>query len=318
MSSTFTRHEVRNIFHSVILIGTMMLLAAVLGWLIWGMIGLVLLTVFSVFVLLVGTSVSPHLVLRMYGARPISEYDAPSLIQLLRKLSKEAELPATPQLYYIPSRIANAFAVGAGERGAIAVTDGLLRGFSLREVQGVLAHELSHLRSNDGWVMSLADSMSQMVNIMSWIGQILLLINLPLFLMGPYQIPWLLVILLMLAPTISALLQLGLSRTREFQADLEAARLTGDPRGLASGLAKLERFSGNWFERILMPGRRVPEPSLLRTHPPTEERINRLLKLEQDLLREHPDEREDWLGEWLRGRGPISTQPRWHVSRFWY
>jgi heat shock protein HtpX len=318
MSSTFTRHEVRNIVHSVILIGTMMILAGLLGWLIWGMIGLVLLTVFSVFVLLVGTSVSPHLVLRMYGARPIIEYEAPSLIQLLRKLSQQAELPATPQLYYIPSQIANAFAVGAGERGAIAVTDALLRNFSLREVQGVLAHELSHLRSNDGWVMGLADSMSQMVNIMSWIGQILLLINLPLFLMGPYQIPWLLVILLMLAPTISALLQLGLSRTREFQADLEAVRLTGDPRGLASGLAKLERLSGTWFERILMPGRRVPEPSLLRTHPPTEERINRLLKLEQDLLREHPDEHEDWLGEWLRGRGPISTQPRWHVSRFWY
>jgi heat shock protein HtpX len=237
---------------------------------------------------------------------------------LLRKLSQQAELPATPQLYYIPSQIANAFAVGAGERGAIAATDALLRNFSLREVQGVLAHELSHLSSKDGWVMSLADSMSQMVNIMSWIGQILLLINLPLFLMGPYQIPWLLVILLMLAPTISALLQLGLSRTREFQADLEAVRLTGDPRGLASGLAKLERLSGTWFERILMPGRRVPEPSLLRTHPPTEERINRLLKLEQDLLREHPDEHEDWLGEWLRGRGPISTQPRWHVSRFWY
>ncbi len=101
------------------------------------------------------------------------------------------------------------------------------------------------------------------------------------------------IFVLVFAPTLSALLQLALSRTREFEADVEAVRLTGDPHGLISGLEKLERLSGNWFERVFMSGRRVPEPSLLRTHPSTTERIRRLLQLEEELVREHAAEHEE-------------------------
>ena len=84
---------------------------------------------------------------------------------------------------------------------------------------------------------------------------------------------------LILAPTIGSLLQLALSRAREFDADLKAATLTRDPAGLASALRKLDRYQGAFWEEIVLPGRRMPEPSLLRTHPPTAERIERLLSL---------------------------------------
>lgn len=317
MPKTVAHHMIRNIVHSTLLILSMLLLSSGLGWLMWGTDGLFWLGVFGVGLLILGPAVSPQIVLKMYKARQLSERDAPYLMRMVNSLAGKAQLPAMPRVYYVPSRIANAFAVGTRKNGAIAVTDGLLRNFSSRELQGVLAHELGHLNSNDGWVMSLADSLSQLVSLMSWIGQFLLIINLPLFLWGDYQIPWLFIVILVLAPTVSALLQLALSRTREFEADLQAAMLTGDPRGLASGLAKLERISGNWFENLFLPGRRVPEPSLLRTHPPTDERVRRLLELEQDLTPEI-DRKEHSRDRLLSSQAPVMSPPRWHVSRFWY
>jgi heat shock protein HtpX len=318
MGSSFRNLAVRNFVHSALLVASMVVLCSVIGWLVGGVLGLMWLSTLAMFVLVVGPRISPQLVLRMYNAKPIREYEAPGLIRLLRDLAASAGLPAVPELYYIPSSMANAFAVGARGSGAVAVTDGLLRRFTSREIRAILAHEVGHLRSNDGWVMSLADSISQIVNLMSWIGQFLLLINLPLFLLEIDPVPWLLVIVLVCAPTLSALLQLALSRTREFEADVEAVRLTGDPQGLVTGLEKLERLSGNWFERVFMPGRRVPEPSLLRTHPPTGERIRRLLDLEDELFPDHAAEHEEPTHEFLSGRRPMPDGPRWHVSRFWY
>jgi len=318
MTYNLLRYSIRNFLHSVVLIGSMLLLSATLGWLIWGVLGVIWITLLSFFFLLVGPSVSPQLLLRMYGARPISEYEAPDLIQTVRELARKAQLAVMPQLYYVPSQIANSFAMGSSEKGAIAVTDGLLRKLTSRELRGVLAHEVGHLRRNDGWVMGLADSVSQMVNIMSWVGQILLFINLPLLLTGKYLVPWFLIIVLMIAPTLSALLQLALSRTREFEADLEAARLSGDPRALASGLVKIERLSHSWFERIFLPGRRGPDPSLLRTHPGTDERVRRLLEFEKELAKEHSGGDKDWFGKFMHNRPKISNQPTWHASRLWF
>jgi heat shock protein HtpX len=150
-----------------------------------------------------------------------------------------------PQL---PSRILNAFAVSAPKQSAIALTDGLIRQLSDREL----------------------------------VGQLLLILNLPLVLTGAAVINWWAILLLIFAPNLSALAQLALSRTREFDADLNAVRLTGDPQGLASALVKIEQLQGVWMERVLLPGRRVPEPSLLRTHPHTEDRINRLAALKRE------------------------------------
>ena len=106
--------------------------------------------------------------------------------------------------------------------------------------------------------------------------QILLVISIPSILLSHSQPPWLLLILLIIAPTLSALLQLGPSRTREYDVDLEAVRLTADPQGLASALSQLEHYQQGFFERIFLPGRRQPNPSWLQTHPAISERIERL------------------------------------------
>ena len=134
------------------------------------------------------------------------------------------------------------------------------------------------MRNNDLWVMGLANMFSRSTSLLL-LGPFLLLLNLPLILFSQGMLSWWAILLLIFAPNLSALAQVALSRTREYDADLNAARLTGDPEGLADALAKIERLQGGWLEQILLPGRRVPEPSLPRTHPDTEERIARLMAL---------------------------------------
>ena len=192
---------------------------------------------------------------------------------MVKTLAERAQLPTLPSLYYVPSRVINAFAVGGRNDAALGLTDGLLRTLDQEELPGVLAHEVSHIRNRDLWVMGLAHSVSRVTGTLSWIGHLMLLLD-------AYQFPWLLVVLLIGAPTASALLQLALSRTREFKADLDAASLTGNPRGLARALAKMERIQRGWLQRIFPVGHRVPSLPLFRTHPETEERIQRLLDLE--------------------------------------
>ncbi|MEJ2716308.1 MAG: zinc metalloprotease HtpX [Deltaproteobacteria bacterium] len=314
----FRRRQQRNRRHSVLLIGLMVIICAFLGWSLAGSIGLVMLGALAGVILLVGPRVSHKLVLKMYGATRLRDRDAPELIHLVRTLANKAGLPVMPQIYYVPSEMVNAFSVGTRDNPSMAFTDGILRNLATRELTGVTAHEVAHIRNNDGWVMGLADSVSQIVYIMSWTGQILLFINLPLFLMGSEAIPWIFIIVLILAPTLSSLLQLALSRTREYDADLDAIRLTGDPRGLASALAKLEQLSGSFFERIFLPGRRIPEPSLLRTHPSTEDRIKRLLELEKDLTKKTPDADHGLPGHLKHRLLSHIVPPRWHINRFWY
>jgi len=158
----------------------------------------------------------------------------------------------------------------------IAISDGMLRSLDLRELAGVLAHEISHIRNRDLWLMSLADLIGRLTRLMTLLGLALLVVGLPLWLGAAAQLPWALLLLLLFAPQLTMLLQLALSRAREFDADLDAAGLTGDPAGLASALLKLERRQRGVWEQILMPGRRLPEPSLLRSHPPTAQRVARL------------------------------------------
>jgi heat shock protein HtpX len=193
----------------------------------------------------------------------------------------------------------------------------MLRALEPREINGVLAHEISHIRHNDMWVMGLADLFARLTNLMSFTGQLLLVINLPLLLLGEETISWFTIFVLLLAPTVNALMQLALSRTREFHADLGAAELSGDPQGLALALAKMERMRTAFLEQILFPGRRIPEPSLLRTHPPTKERICRLLKLQG------PDNNDPPFSTSLRPQPmtnlpPVSTPPRWRMHGIWY
>lgn len=310
-------HKLRNWLQSAVLIAGMAAIAGGCAWTLWGTSGLIWTFLGVALGLALSPSVPPELVMNIYRAAPLDEDDFPAGYALVRALAERAELPALPRLYLVPSTILNAFAVGRPNHAAIAVTDALLRALSGRELASILAHEISHVRHDDLRIMSLADTMSRLTGFVSYFGMLLLMVNLPLLIATGHGIPWLLIGLLIFAPTVMSLLQLALSRAREFDADLDAVGLTGDPEGLISALDKLERYQGRLWEEILFPGRRIPEPSLLRTHPPTEERIRRLRDLaprqRQPVLEELPE--SAGLGP---GRRIVSGRPRWHWPGLWY
>jgi heat shock protein HtpX len=311
------RHRLRNLVHSAALLALMLALLGLCAYVVWGPQGLVWAVMAGGLSLLLTPTVAPELVMRLYRAVRLRPHDAPDLHRLLEALAARSGLVRLPQLYYLPTPILNAFAVGTGERTAVAVTDGILRRLEPREIAGVLAHEISHIRNRDLWAMSLADLISRLTSLMSWFGQLLLLLNLPAVLLGGIAVPWTVVLVLIFAPTAMALLQLALSRAREYDADLGAVALTGDPRGLAAALAKLDRFQGAYWEEILLPGRRMPEPSLLRTHPPTEERIRRLLGLEAEAAPPALPPAPHGLPDWAVAAG-VPHGPRWRWPGVWY
>ncbi len=318
-STIWLRHAWRNYFQSLILLFIMVAFLALLGWILWGSDGLFILITMGMVGMLFSPSVSPRLIMRMYRASEISPQQMPELYRIVSRLSQAANLQNTPAIYYVPSSMLNAFAVGTYHQSAIAVTDGLLRALNTRELNGVMAHEISHIRNRDLWVLGLADLFSRSTSILSLFGQFLLMINLPLILIGVSSINWIAIFILIFAPVLSSLIQLALSRTREFDADLNAVSLTGDTKGLASALIKIEQAQGGLMERIFLPGRRVAVPSLLRTHPETEERVARLLSLESksdDIFKQDglssPYSIEHAFGK------PVVRNPRWHVNGLWY
>jgi heat shock protein HtpX len=272
---TLRSHNLRNTLHTWILILGLGGLMAVIAWTVLGVTGLIWAAILGAFGLWMMGRASPKMVLKLYNARPVPPNELPELHQTLRELAGRADLPSVPQLYYVRSKMMNAFAVGTRNDSAIAITDGLLRNLNLRQLAGILAHETAHIRSGDLRVMALADVLNRVTGIMQMMG----LLGIPLVLGTGINVPILGFLLLLFAPTIGGLLQLALSRAREYDADLDGATLTGDPEGLASALQTLEQKQGRMWEGLFLPGSRVPHPSLLRTHPKTEDRIARLLAL---------------------------------------
>jgi heat shock protein HtpX len=313
------QHAWLNRIQSVALLLFMGGFLALLGWLLWGRLGLLMLIGIGATAVFLNPTTSPGWVMRMYGASSIGSERAPGLWNMVGLLAERAGLETRPDLYYVPSSVLNAFAVGNRQHSAIAVTDGLVRSLNKSELVGVLAHEMSHIRNNDLWVMGLADVFSRATSLLSLIGQFLLLLNLPLIFFSTLTISWYAILLLIFAPVLSSLAQLALSRAREYDADLNAVRLTGDPDALASALAKIERRQGGWLEKILMPGRGIPEPSLLRTHPETAERIGRLMSLKGAGIAAQPLRLYDAPVDRHWGMGhPVKRPPRWHVNGLWH
>lgn len=298
------------------LIAGMIALLTLCLWLMWGGEAVV----WALLGTLIGLAFAPNLsgraILSMYGARLLDRSTFPEGYEIVGEIARRAGLPHTPQLFYVPSRMLNAFAVGGRDSAAIAITDGMLRNMTPRELAGVLAHEISHVRNHDLWVMNLADTITRLTSIMSVFGMFLLIFMLPLVLFGQASFPVLLPFVLLFAPTVGSLLQLALSRAREYDADLDAATLTADPEGLAMALEKLERLQGRLWERLFFPGQRIPDPSLLRTHPPTEERIRRLLALPKQAGWWPPIMQSDM--QVPRAFHPVTHAPRrrWHGA--WY
>jgi heat shock protein HtpX len=226
-----------------------------------------------------------RMVLAMYGARPVDAAGAPQLYELVGDLARRAGLPM-PKVYLIDSDQPNAFATGRSpEHAAIAVNTGLLRLLSPEEVAGVLAHELSHVRNRDSLTMTLtaviAGAIGMLANFVFFFGGASDRRDNPL---GPIGA----ILVMIFAPLAATLVQLAISRTREFEADRSGAEISGHPLWLASALAKLEQgarqvdnlqaeshpATAHLF--IVNPLHRRSLAGLFSTHPPIEERIRRL------------------------------------------
>jgi heat shock protein HtpX len=312
---SYFAHKIRNDLQSLALVLSLGGLVAGAGYLLGGFWGVLAVGAAWGLTVALSPSVSPLFVLRLYRAAPIEAWEAPGLHAATRELAARAALGAVPRLYYIPSRSLNAVSLGSRRQPFIGLTDGLLRTLDDRELFGVLAHEVSHIKNRDLGVIGLADSIGRLTFHLSFVGQILAIAGVPYVLATGRATLLYASLFLMVAPVVSVLLRLGLSRTREFHADLDAARLTGDPLGLASALEKLEVAAGGFWRRFFWP-RRPEGSAILRTHPHTRERIARLLEMA----------RREGVGaqEVIPCRGcpehwvAVGRAPRWHWTGFWY
>jgi heat shock protein HtpX len=280
------RQRRRNRLHGVLLLTGMVGMLALCAWLLFGGQGVAWVLALGLGTLALRPRMRPAWVLRMYRARPLPASAAPDLHHLLEVLAGRSGLPRPPALYYVPSRMLNAFAVGDRDASAIGVTDGLLRTLTGRQLAGVIAHEVSHISSEDLRMMTLADTVGRLTHAIAYAGLALLVVSGASMAMvesggaRPALASLLLVsVVLLFVPTVVTLLQLALSRAREYDADLAAATLTGDPLGLADALRTLHIHEGRLWERLMVPHGRSPDQLLLRTHPTAQERIRRLQEL---------------------------------------
>ena len=277
---------------------TTFLLALLTVLIIWiggrfgGQSGMIIAFVFAAIMNLGSYWFSDKIVLAMYRAQPLDETQAPGLYSIVRELAAEAQIPM-PRVYMIPEETPNAFATGRNPQNAVvAVTEGLWRLLSPEEIRGVLAHEMAHVKNRDILVSSIAATLAGVVmflaNMARW-GAIL---------GGSGQSDdeegragfLSLIVMSILAPIAAMLIQLAISRSREYLADETGARLSHRPESLARALEKLEMAS----QRIPMENARpatahmfIVNPlsgksfaSLFSTHPPIEERIRRLRSMQ--------------------------------------
>lgn len=313
-------HRFTNWIHTLVLIAGMVGLLALISEMLFGAGGLPWLLLFGAGVLVLVPRIQPQLLMRLYRARLLSPVELPHLYSMLRLLERRAEVLTAVQLYYIPSLTKNAFTVGYGDQAVIAISEGLLRSLTQRELFGVLAHELSHLKNHDLWLMSISDFLTRLTMLLALLGLLLLMLNLPMVLLGYVTFSWGAIMVLLLSPTVSRWMQMALSRTREYAADASAAILTGDPDGLAAALAKINPDGVRLWSRWGVTPPRDPNPSLLRSHPDTQQRIDRLMAMPHHhhvaLLQ------EEWEGPSFTRRPQSYTvvlrSPRRHWSGIWY
>ena len=281
-----TIKKVTRLFYAALILFVMSLVLGLLGWTVGGSLGLLWALCLGSLVLVFSSKLSTDRMLSVYEAVPLMNSQFAALHSAVDTLAARADLPTKPGLFYVPSKIPNAFAIGNKRQPAVVVTAGLLTTLNLREIVGVIAHEISHIKHNDMWLLRLADILSRLTVWISIMGQLLLFINFPLLFLGKQPIPWLFVMLLIASPTVSKLLELALARSREFDADLDGVAISGDPLGLASALRKIKTNDSGFVGKVLGKRQNPDRFSLWRSHPETNERIERILSVNQRELKE--------------------------------
>jgi len=274
-----------NVLKTGILLGVLTALFIVIGGAVGGQNGMVVAFLIAVAMNAVSYWFSDQIVLRMYRAQPISESQAPAVYAIVRRLATRAQIPM-PRIYLIPSETPNAFATGRNpSHAAVAVTEGILRVLNDEELEGVLAHELSHVKNRDILISTVAATLAGAITYLAHMLQWGALFG------GRHGDdegrghPLSALVLAIVAPLAAMLVQAAVSRSREFQADATGARLAGRSAGLASALRKLEIAShashlpaspatAHLF--IVNPLSGLTLQRLFSTHPPTADRIARL------------------------------------------
>ena len=282
-----------NTLRTTLLLGALTALIVALGQMLGGSQGAVTALVFAALMNFGSYWFSDRIVIRMYGGRELGEQEDPELYGIVKTLAQQNQMPM-PRLFLIPSDSPNAFATGRNpEHAAVAVTAGIRRLLSRRELQGVLAHELAHVTNRDILISSIAATLA---------GAIMMLARMAQYAMifgggrrddrdeGGGALG--LVVTMILAPLAAMLIQMAISRSREFQADDTGARLVRDPEALASALRKIAGGSAavpldasvqtaHMF--IVNPLRASTMRNLFSTHPPLEQRLERLQRVAAEL-----------------------------------
>jgi heat shock protein HtpX len=243
------------------------------GWLLSGVAGVAVALVAMAITIILIPKAPVDLAMRVIGARPVHPQDAPGLYTILIDLSNAAGLKAPPVLYRIRGRSVTAVAVGDATRSALALSDGMTMVMDEREIRGVLAHEIAHIAAEDTTLMTLAAALGRVIHTLAIFG--LIAAVLIVLLTAEPVVPWV-VALIAIAPWAATLLHLSLMRRREFAADATAVKLTADAVGLARALVKLETLPVGGLPRLIAGGRRGRH-GLLRTHPSTKARVERLV-----------------------------------------
>jgi heat shock protein HtpX len=276
-----------NLMKTAILMAAITALFMAIGALIGGRAGMVFALLLALGMNFFSYWFSDKLVLRMYNAQEVDEASAPQFYRLVRDLAQRGGLPM-PRVYLIQEDAPNAFATGRNpDHAAVAATTGILRILSERELRGVMGHELAHVRHRDILISTVSATMA---------GAIGMLANFAMIFGGRDEEgrpanPIVGLLVAILAPIAASLIQMAISRAREFEADRGGAEISGDPQALASALQKIQRYA----EGVpLDTAERHPETAqmmiinplsggglrgLFSTHPSTEERVERLLEM---------------------------------------
>ncbi|VVE63555.1 protease HtpX [Pandoraea captiosa] len=276
-----------NWMKTTLLMAAITALFMVVGGMIGGKQGMMLALAFALAMNFFSYWFSDKMVLRMYNAQQVDETSAPQFYNMVRELSQRAGLPM-PKVYLINEDAPNAFATGRNpENAAVAATTGILRVLSDRELRGVMAHELAHVKHRDILISTISATMA---------GAISALANFAMFFGGRDENgrpanPIASIAVAILAPLAASLIQMAISRAREFEADRGGAQISDDPQALAAALDKIHRYAqGIPFDTaeqhpataqmmIMNPLRAGGLQNLFSTHPATEERIARLMEM---------------------------------------
>ncbi len=275
-TTIMTMQRMRSLATSVVFLAAIAVLAAAVGYILFGALGAVGAVAVAAASGYGGARYADRYILRAVRARPVDPFEAPGLHSLLGQLTHKAGLPM-PRLYVFPSSQPNAFTVGRDPSSAsIALSTALVQRLQSRGLAGVLAHEVAHIRHRDILLASFAGTVTQMLRSLGRVLALFGVVAVPLLL---FTAPKLLLVwgILAATPLVALLLQNALARQREFAADAEAARLTGDPMGLAVALRSIEQSNRSVLMRLFGFAPRGGTP--LHAHPATEDRIARLRKM---------------------------------------